>query len=334
LYAADAAVLDRRLMDMVNGVCDEDPRTIAQRRADALGALAAGADRLACTCGNADCPSAGSDGRAANVVIHVVAEAAALDAQPDPRMSGTFNSRDPEPASAQPAKPAGLLIGANKIVPAPLLAELIRSGAKVRDVQLPSDLPESGYRPSAALERFVRLRDLTCRFPNCEEPAEFCDLDHTIPYPLGPTHPSNLAALCRKHHLLKTFWTGVDGWANEQFPDATVIWTAPTGRTYTTLPGSRIFFPHWNTTTADLPKRQALADSDANRALMMPRRRRTRTAARAARIRKERALNAAARAELAEQTAKLAAARNKPPPDDWWNIDLSTNNWDDDPPPF
>ncbi len=65
-----------------------------------------------------------------------------------------------------------------------------------------------GYRPSAKLARFVRARDLTCRFPGCTAPAEFCDIDHVIPYPLGATHPSNLACLCRKHHHLKTFWTG------------------------------------------------------------------------------------------------------------------------------
>jgi hypothetical protein len=39
LYATDAAVLDRRLMRMAHDVCDDDPRTIAQRRADALGAV-------------------------------------------------------------------------------------------------------------------------------------------------------------------------------------------------------------------------------------------------------------------------------------------------------
>lgn len=71
LYASDAAVLDRRLMQLVAGICDDDPRSIAERRADALGALAAGAPRLACRCPRPDCPAAGNDGRAAGVVIHV-----------------------------------------------------------------------------------------------------------------------------------------------------------------------------------------------------------------------------------------------------------------------
>jgi len=39
-----------------------------------------------------------------------------------------------------------------------------------------------------------------------------------VPYPLGPTHPSNLKCLCRKHHLVKTFW----GWRDQQLPDGTV----------------------------------------------------------------------------------------------------------------
>nr|WP_240492199.1 DUF222 domain-containing protein [Mycobacterium alsense] len=74
---------------MAHSVCDDDPRTIAQRRADALGALAAGADRLACACGSADClVGAGADERATNVVLYLIGEAAAFDAQPDPHMSG------------------------------------------------------------------------------------------------------------------------------------------------------------------------------------------------------------------------------------------------------
>ena len=83
LYATDAALLDRRLMQMAHGVCDDDPRTIAQRRADALGALAAGSDRLACQCGSPECPASGDDGRAAGVVVHVVTDADAATVAPD-----------------------------------------------------------------------------------------------------------------------------------------------------------------------------------------------------------------------------------------------------------
>jgi hypothetical protein len=172
-------------------------------------------------------------------------------------------------------------------------------GAKVRHIRRPSDHAEPGYRPSAALDEFVRFRDLTSRFPNCDVPAEFCDVDHTIPWPQGPTHASNLKCVCRKNHLLKTFW---EGWSDRQFPDGTVEWTSPTGKTYITHPGSRILFPHWNITTATLPPPPPTDPSPA-RTLTMPIRRRTRAQQRAYRIKCERALNDAHVAE-----------RNRPPP--------------------
>src|ERR1700693_5327339 len=63
----------------------------------------------------------------------------------------------------------------------------------------------------------------------------------------------NGTSLVRCHHLLKTFWTGDRGWTDRQLPCGTVIWKSLTGKTYKTRPGSRIFFPTWNTTTAELP---------------------------------------------------------------------------------
>ena len=214
LYATDAAVLDRRLMQMAHGVCDEDPRTIAQRRADALGALAAGSDRLACTCGAPACPASEDDARAASVVIHVVTDADVGNLAADPALSG----QDTGSADASPPRRSAMLTGRGGIVPTPLLAELIASGATVRHLRRPAAEPEPGYRPSTALEEFVRIRDMTCRFPHCDTPAEFCDIDHTIPWPQGPTHASNLKCVCRKNHLLKTFW---EGWSDRQFPDGT-----------------------------------------------------------------------------------------------------------------
>jgi hypothetical protein len=102
------------------------------------------------------------------------------------------------------------------------------------------------YQPSAALERAVRLRDLTCRFPGCDRPAVICDLDHTIPFDHadpsrgGLTVAHNLKCLCRQHHRLKTFH---DGWRDEQLPDGTALWTSPTGEVYRTVPGGVALFP-------------------------------------------------------------------------------------------
>ena len=56
----------------------------------------------------------------------------------------------------------------------------------------------------------------------------------------------------RYHHLLKTIWTGLGGWADRQLPDGTVIWTAPTGHTCTTIPGGAVFFPTLSAPTGEL----------------------------------------------------------------------------------
>jgi hypothetical protein len=87
------------------------------------------------------------------------------------------------------------------------------------------------YRPPANLNDHVRARDVTCRFPGCQQPSRRCDLDHTQAYPAGPTSADNLGALCRRHHRLKheTDWTLTQHQGN-------FIWTSPTGRTYTRTP--------------------------------------------------------------------------------------------------
>ena len=293
LLATDAAVLERKLTQMAHEVCEDDPRTIAQRRADALGALAAGAQGLACRCGGPDCVAV--DPRSASVIIHVLADAEAVAAEPDPHMSGETGAADSETT----ARPGSAVLVNGGVVPTPLLAELIRTGAKIRYLRTPPDAAQPQYRPSTALDEFVRMRDLTCRFPNCDRPAEACDIDHAVPWPDGPTHPSLLRCLCRKHHLLRTFWAG---WKDVQSPDGTIVWTSPTGHTYTTYPGSRLLFPHWDIGTGEPPMATA-AEWSSDRSLMMPTRRRTRAQARDYRVRRERALNEA-----------HVADRNKPPP--------------------
>ena len=319
LYATDAALLDRRLTQMAHGVCHDDPRTIAQRRADALGALAAGADRLTCACDHPHCPAAGrTDERAAAVVVHVLAEQSALSAPPDLHMSGTGGpsrpitadmtlaealAPDPEPDAPKVHEPPAVIVGGG-IIPAPLLAELITRGATARPLRPAGHpVPEPHYRPSRTLQEFIRARDLTCRFPGCDRPTQFCDIDHTRPWPLGPTHAANLKCLCRRHHLLKTFWTGIGGWTDRQLADGTVIWTAPSGRTYRTQPGCRLYFPDWDPTTRALPTTRPATPPAPGRSLMMPTRRRTRAADRALAINAERALNDA-----------YVAERNTPPP--------------------
>lgn len=269
LLSVHAELIERRLAAIARAVCDSDPRTIGQRRAEAMGAVFAGADRISCRCGLPDCPNPGGAPLKGSVVVHVVA--GAVD-----------SSR-----AGESRRPVAVLTSGG-VIPNGLLAQMIRDGADVVPLAPPCDRDEPRYRPSAKLQNFVRCRDLTCRFPGCDAPAEVCDIDHAIAYPLGPTHPSNLRCLCRKHHLLRTFWIGDDGWRDKQMPDGTIIWTAPTGHTYTTHPGARMYFPDGNVTTGALPPAGAVP-VPAARWLQMPRRRRTRIADRVQRIKLRRA---------------------------------------------
>jgi hypothetical protein len=285
LHATDGAALDHKLDALADTVCPADPRTKKQRRADALGALVAGMSAMHCQCGSSEC-SAAQRPAASNVLIHVLAEQASLSG--DAQTPGYLPGFGPLPASA--------------------LRE-IATTAKIKPLAMPSTDPEPGYRPSTALAEFVRLRDVTCRFPGCDEPAEVCDIDHTVPYPQGPTHPSNCKLLCRYHHLLKTFWTA---WHDVQLPDGTVQWTSPTGHLYTTEPGASIYFPSLAASTGKLVLPSTIRIPSENRGLMMPARRHTRALERAARITAERRINEAAIA--AETARRRIAARNDPPP--------------------
>ncbi len=148
LPAIAGKALDQRLDALAATVCPNDPRTHSQRRADALHALARGRAVLACRCGSPDCSAQTERDTTAAAVIHVLAEQATLT------------------GGATPGYLPGLGI---------LPAEEVRALAEratLTPVTIPTDTPaEPGYRPSAGLARFVRWRDLTCRWPGCDKPA-------------------------------------------------------------------------------------------------------------------------------------------------------------------
>jgi hypothetical protein len=437
LYAPDAALIEQRVEEMACSVCEADPRTLAERRADALTALAAGAE-LVCACGTTDCPGAGRAAPPKNAVVHVVAHpdtitAATNESAPaptdsprpptDPADTGdepadpsgesadTVEPADTVAPAAEPADPAAesvepigesvepatpdgpgrpaaaghceaaaafwpapvlpidprtecepaiarpvvapadpaagpltvplaqchsgialpvidasnlkvggppatpvppscpappaFVIGGG-ILPAPLLAATL-DRATVREVRHPGidAPPEPRYTPSRQLADFVRCRDLTCRWPGCDKPSYQCDLDHTVPYPVGPTHASNVKCLCRFHHLLKTFYCGEGGWCERQLPDGTLIFTSPTGHTYTTHPGSKLLFPTLCAPTGELwtPGHEPTLEPSSDRGAMMPKRRHPRAHNRRRAIEAERRLN-----------DEYVAERNKPPP--------------------
>jgi hypothetical protein len=80
---------------------------------------------------------------------------------------------------------------------------IVAGTAKIEPLPIPQDCAEAGYRPSMALAEFVRFRDLTCWFPGREKPAEACNIGHGMPFPVGPSHPSNLKRLCCYQHRRK-----------------------------------------------------------------------------------------------------------------------------------
>lgn len=232
LPATAAAAFDQCLSQLAVAVCAKDSRTITQRRADALTALREGR-ALACDCGQPDCPARAAETAApaaggTQTVLNVIATEATV----------TGDSEQP-----------GYLDGYG-VIDAEQVRELAET-ASIRPVECPAPTVHEAlrYQPSAALERWVRWRDLTCRFPGCGRKAAICDLDHTLPF--NHADPKNggwtvwwgLACYCREHHRLKTFHSGPGGWRDRQLDDGTIVWTSPTGREYRTSPHGFDLFP-------------------------------------------------------------------------------------------
>ena len=100
-------------------------------------------------------------------------------------------------------------------------------------IDLNADLSTPAYEIPDRIREQVVLRDRICVFPWCTRPARGCDIDHIIehdpdaeadgrPQP-GPTRTSNLAALCRSHHRLKTH----TAWRYEMTEPGVFEWTSP-----------------------------------------------------------------------------------------------------------
>ena len=183
LTATDAALLSRRLEAMARSVCRADPRTLGERRSDAIGILAAGGHTLPCRCTDPGCPLAGPDARADAIVIHVL-----TDHHPDTPTTPAGPTGTPVGPSAPPPAPSELapsgpevsdpagpltspppaptaacpgtaVIAGGAVIPAALLAELRVIGATTTPTPNPHTLgAEPRYRPSTRLARPVRTR--------------------------------------------------------------------------------------------------------------------------------------------------------------------------------
>jgi Domain of unknown function (DUF222) len=187
-----------------------DNRTADARRADALVDLAAGAIGPAASSRPAE-----GNGKPARPLVHVTVPA------------GVLLGRDGVPAELAGYGP----------IPASIARRLAADGTWRRILTDPAsgallDVGRASYTPPRRLAEHVSIRDGTCRFPGCRQPARRCDLDHVRPYPAGPTSADNLVALCRHHHRLKHR----SGWEVRQHEDGTLTWTSPTGHRYRTRP--------------------------------------------------------------------------------------------------
>jgi hypothetical protein len=112
------------------------------------------------------------------------------------------------------------------------LPALRRADRRGQDLRPPG--PTDGYRPAAPLDRWVRARDRTCRFPGCRcRVPQAGELDHHQPYPDGPTSAANLAGYCTTDHRGKH---QAPGWIHDLAPDGTLTLTTPSGITTITTP--------------------------------------------------------------------------------------------------
>jgi len=163
----------------------------------------------------------GRDGRA---VAHGCARAGPLPA-------GQDGQRCPEPWSGRDG-PAGREPAAARAGPPDGWALTVT----VRPLAVGECFHEresKGYQPAQSLRHVVNVRQRTCGFPGCRNPAARCDQDHTIPHHQGGrTCECNLACLCRRHHQAKQ----AQGWWLDQPEPGVLVWRLPHGRSYLVEP--------------------------------------------------------------------------------------------------
>ena len=92
------------------------------------------------------------------------------------------------------------------------------------------DVSTHRYRPTQAMADTVAALDGVCRAPGCTTTADRCDIDHSRPWPVGPTAVANLSAKHRRHHNHKTRGT----WTATSDADGSVLWTTVSRRSYVT----------------------------------------------------------------------------------------------------
>jgi hypothetical protein len=147
---------------------------------------------------------------------------------PGRALDGTSHQRE---TSSAPA-PASALTPAQRAKVAGFLAGLGVTFTTIAKGSCDHAGHEDRYRPSAALQGLIRARNATCPSPVCDARAHHNDIDHTNPWPLGPTDQCNLGPPCRGDHRTKQ----APGWLLEQPEPGVFRWKTPNGRSYWTHP--------------------------------------------------------------------------------------------------
>ena len=154
---------------------EDDPRSPAQRRSDALGEIAgAWLDR-------SDRPVVG--GERPHLTVRV--DLGSLESG----TAGTADLSDAGSVSGETARRIACDASVSRII--------------TRGSSEPLDVGRSTRVVSPALRRAVIARDAECRFPTCDRPPGWCEAHHVVHWADGgPTSLQNLVLLCRRHHRM------------------------------------------------------------------------------------------------------------------------------------
>jgi hypothetical protein len=123
-------------------------------------------------------------------------------------------------------------------IPASMARDLVANGANSfhRVLVDPRDgaaleIGRKSYRPTAAMRRWLRMRDGRCPFPGCSNQSLDNEADHLHAWDKGgTTGVTNLGQPCPRHHRLRhtTAWKPTQATKDE--PPG---WISPSGRRYT-----------------------------------------------------------------------------------------------------
>ena len=178
-----------------------EPRTAAQRRADALVDLCAGSDD------DADRETGGT-GTRANIDVVIDIETLAGADGPIGRLRAELDHGGPITGP-----------GLDRLLCDASFRALVTDGPRtvLAYNRATPDIPPG-------LRRAVRVRDSRCQFHGCERRWHWCDLHHLVPRNRGgPTTADNLALVCRFHHSL----IHEGGWQLTRAPDGTIETRSP-----------------------------------------------------------------------------------------------------------